>query len=97
MAVFGGSESRHGDAKPLRTLQERGLATFKNVADLESDDGILEPTALIVKLWRGIASELCAGSHDDLVHVGIHHEVGVVGDDDYLTALASISEERNQF
>ena len=69
---------------------------FKDLADVLSDDWVLKATADIGHL-RQPSRPVCAGvGDDDLVGIGVHDEVRVVGHDDDLAPVSGLDESADK-
>ena len=58
-----------------------------------TDVCVLERTARISNLRQLAGMELAAFGDNDLVCIGVHDEIGIVGDDDDLAALLRLTKE----
>ena len=84
--------SFHSDSRTPRTLFEGCFAAFENLAHLPPNVGIFQTTALIGYCRQGAGAMWAAFGDDDLVCVGIDDQVGIMRDNDNLTAGFGLSE-----
>lgn len=90
-------ESAHqAHPQTLHPLPECRLSSFKDLAHLGPDGGILKPAAHVMEMrWRS-DSWLGARSDNHLVDISVDDQVCVVRDDDDLPVPACLAEESDQ-
>ena len=73
--------------KPPRPFAERCLSALEDLADGLANRRILKAPGFIGELRQPTDLQLAAVGDDDLIYIGVHDEVCVMGDHDDLSAL----------
>jgi len=75
-----------------RTLFKSTLTFFEDLANLVAKGWVLEPSTGVRNLGQLARAVRADTRDDDLIRVGVHNEIRVVGHDDDLPSGASGSE-----
>ncbi|MCW0197147.1 MAG: hypothetical protein OJI97_03275 [Sphingopyxis sp.] len=85
------------DTKAPCALAKRMFPALENVADHLADRRVLEAAARIGDLGQAIPRMRTGRCNDDLIGIGVDHEIGVMRDDDDLALGLGLEEQADEF
>lgn len=83
-------------AQPTRSLLECGFASLEDVANCLPNLCVLEAAGSIRNWWQSAVWMRPSFGNDDLIRIGVDHEIRIVRDYDHLAVLLGLDEKVHQ-